>query len=62
MIKPHALQPGDTIAIVSPSAGIASLVPRRFRRGLDYLEGMGYRVKVMPHALGRRGHRAATYE
>lgn len=62
MTKPHALQPGDTIAIVSPSAGIASLVPRRFRRGLDYLEGMGYTVKVMPHALGRRGHRAGTYE
>ncbi len=62
MMKPRALQPGDTVAIVSPSAGIASLVPRRFQRGLAYLEKLGYRVKVMPHALGRVGHRAGTYE
>lgn len=62
MIKPRRLQPGDTIAIVSPSSGITSLVPRRFERGVAYLEKLGYRVKVMPHARERLAHRAGTYE
>lgn len=62
MIKPRRLQPGDTIAIVSPSSGIANLVPRRFERGVAYLEKLGYRVKVMPHARDRLAHRAGTYE
>lgn len=60
-MKPPALCPGATIAIVSPSAGIAGQVPRRFQRGLAALEALGYRPRVMPHALGSRGHRAASY-
>lgn len=62
MLKPKALRPGDTIAIVSPSSGIAHLVPRRFERGVAYLEKLGYRVKVMPHARENLAHRAGTYE
>jgi len=62
LIKPPALLPGDTIAVVSPSAGIASVTPRRFERGLQRLTEAGFQVKVMPHARTRHGHRAATYQ
>ncbi|HHT02365.1 MAG TPA: LD-carboxypeptidase [Firmicutes bacterium] len=62
MIKSPALKPGDTVAIVSPSAGIASVTPERFERGLTRLQAAGYQVKVMPHARTRCGHRAGSYQ
>jgi muramoyltetrapeptide carboxypeptidase len=50
MVKPAALRPGTTLAIVSPaSAAKAELV----QAGIDCLHGLGYRTKLMPHALDR---------
>jgi muramoyltetrapeptide carboxypeptidase len=50
MVKPAGLRPGATLAVVSPaSAAKAELV----QAGIDCLEGLGYRTKVMPHALDR---------
>ena len=49
-VKPGALRRGSTLAVVTPaSAAKAELV----RAGIDCLEGLGYRTKLMPHALDR---------
>jgi muramoyltetrapeptide carboxypeptidase len=50
MVKPAALRPGATVAVVSPaSAAKAELV----QAGIAALEGLGYRTVLMPHALDR---------
>ena len=54
-MKPPRVQPGDTVAIVSPSFGAAATWPHRYAPGKAYLESRGLRVKVMPHANGA-GH------
>ena len=42
--------PGATLAVVSPaSAAKAELV----QAGMECLQGLGYRTKLMPHALDR---------
>ena len=49
-MKAAPLRAGATLAVVSPaSAAKAELV----RAGMDRLEGLGYRVKLMAHALDR---------
>jgi muramoyltetrapeptide carboxypeptidase len=49
-VKPGALRPGATLAVVSPaSAAKLELV----QAGIERLEGLGYQTKLMPHALGR---------
>jgi len=50
MTKPAALKPGAALAVVSPaSAAKAELV----QAGIDCLHRLGYRTKLMPHALDR---------
>lgn len=51
MIKPSALKIGDTIGLVSPSSGIASLVPHRVESATRHLENLGFKVKISAHAL-----------
>ncbi|MGC4105192.1 MAG: LD-carboxypeptidase [Thermomicrobiales bacterium] len=61
-IKPRALQPGDTIGIVSPAwFGGESFVPRA-RNGIRRLEALGFKVIVAPHAFHNRGHASETAE
>jgi muramoyltetrapeptide carboxypeptidase len=55
VIKPPRVRPGDTVAIVSPSFAGAATWPHRTERGVAYLESLGLRVNVMPHA-NRAGH------
>ncbi len=56
-ITPPALRPADTVAIMSP----AGAVREEFVRGAeDMLLSKGYRVRVMPHALGRCGTYSGT--
>ncbi len=38
------LKPGDVIGIISPSAPISAFCPKRLKRGLKYLESMGYKI------------------
>ncbi len=62
MIRPPALQAGDTIAIVSPSSSIAAAFPRRARRGIAELHRLGFHVQVQEHALRTGEHTTAVIE
>jgi muramoyltetrapeptide carboxypeptidase len=57
---PRRLQPGDTVAIVSPSAPALGLFPHRLERGLAYLESLGLQVRVMPNATKVTGWTAGS--
>ena len=50
LVRPRALRPGATLAIVSPAS-----TPREERvlAGIAALEAAGYRTKLFPHALTR---------
>lgn len=59
-VHPSALQPGDTIRVISPSwFGGESFIPRAMR-GVKLLESLGYRVEIGEHAFGNRGHVSGT--
>ena len=51
-IKPKALKPGDTVAVVAPAATIER---EHLERGVNVLAAMGFRVKVSERALARSG-------
>ena len=52
IIRPRAISPGDMVAVVSTSWGGAGLLAERFHRGVEALASLGYKVRIMPHALG----------
>lgn len=60
LIKPKALEIGDTIGVVSPSAPLACLVPHRTKSGIKMLGELGFKVKVGKNALKVNGHTAGT--
>ena len=47
-VKPAALRAGSTLAVVSPASATK---PELVQAGLDALHELGYRTKLMPHAL-----------
>jgi muramoyltetrapeptide carboxypeptidase len=52
IIKPAALRPGDTVGVVA----LAAAVERdALEKGAAALSELGYRVKLSPHLLDRRG-------
>ena len=51
-IKPDALKPGDTVAIVASAAAIER---EHLERGVNVLASLGYRVKVSERVLARSG-------
>lgn len=53
LIKPKALKPGDTIAVISP-AGATAEPADAFESGIALLEAEGFRVKLMPHARDKK--------
>jgi muramoyltetrapeptide carboxypeptidase len=55
MLRPPRLRTGDTIGIISPSWGGAGAFPHRVERGVKYLDQLGFKVKVAPHALNQNG-------
>ena len=59
MIIPQPLQPGDTIAIVSPSSKVQA---EYIKGAIARLESWGYRVVVGTHAYGEYGNFAGTPE
>ena len=60
VVRAPALQPGDTVGIVSPSwFGGEPFLPR-LRRGIASLEAAGFRAKVADHALNSLGHVSDT--
>jgi muramoyltetrapeptide carboxypeptidase len=52
LIKPHALKPGDTVAVVASAAAIERA---HLERGVNVLASMGFRVKVSERVLARAG-------
>lgn len=66
--KPRALRAGAHLRVLSLSAPIAALCPRRFERGCDYLRQLGFQVSLAPttterwqHMAGRPEHRARDF-
>lgn len=53
LIKPRHLKPNATIGIVSPAS--PQREPARLTRGIQYLESLGYRVKLGSNALKSHG-------
>lgn len=62
LILPRRLCPGDTIGIVSPSAGLAGLFPHRVEQGVRMLEKMGFRVIFSEHARDCDGWASSSPE
>lgn len=54
---PRPLKPGDKIAICSPAGRIKENI---VHDAADVLRAEGYRVEIMPHALGRYGNFSGT--
>ena len=57
-LLPPALNPGDTIGLVSPSA--ATDEPLDLQLAQEAMEALGLKVKVGPHLGARRGHLAGS--
>ena len=57
IIFPAPLKAGDLIAIVSPAGPIDA---QKVYDAQKVLEGEGFRVRIMPHALGKHGNYAGT--
>lgn len=52
MQKPKRLNPGDTVAVVSPSSALASVFPHIYEEGVKHLQNaLSLNVKVMPNTL-----------
>ncbi len=62
LIKPNKLEIGDTIAVISPSAGLAALAPHRLDNAIKFLKGQGYRIKEYPTTRKNNGWEAAPAE
>lgn len=45
LTKPEKLKKGDTIGIISPSAGLVAIFPHRLDNAIKFLESEGYKVK-----------------
>lgn len=61
-VRPSRVRPGDTVAVVSPSAGSAGLYPHRVERARAYLESIGLKVRLMPNATSVDGWVSAAAE
>lgn len=57
VIKPRALKPGDTLAVVSPASPIE---PEKLQAGLGVIESWGYRTQLLPNALKRSEYLAGS--
>lgn len=57
-LLPVALDPGDTVALVSPSSAMDEVFDLQLAR--EVLEALGLKVKPGAHLASRRGHLAGT--
>ncbi len=58
LLRPRRLQPGDTLALVAPSAAIYEREPHRM--AVETLLALGFKVREAPHLRARRGQFAGT--
>lgn len=61
-VKPPALRPGDTIAVIAPSWCGPGTFPHRVERGVAALTDLGYHVAIAPHAFEQHGWVSGTPE
>jgi muramoyltetrapeptide carboxypeptidase len=61
-VRPPRLREGDIVGIISPSWGGGAAHPHRVERGVDYLESLGFRVRIAPHAMNSAGNVSDTAE
>ncbi len=59
-VKPKALTHGDVIGLISPSSAPTS--QEKIDKGAEYLEGLGYRIKLGKNIRAVRGFLAGTDE
>jgi muramoyltetrapeptide carboxypeptidase len=57
-LKPQRLRKGDCIGIISPASTPSS--QEKIDKGVQYLERLGYRVRVGTHAMAQYGYLAGT--
>lgn len=57
-LLPVPLNPGDTVALVSPSSATAD--PFDLQLAQEAMQALGLKVKLGPHLASRRGHLAGT--
>lgn len=60
LIKPKKLEPGDTVCIITPSAGIACIFPHRVENATKMFQKLGYKVVFSKHAMEMDGYVSAT--
>ncbi len=53
---------GDTVRIISPSAGLLPFVPERLARATKVLESIGLHVQIAEHAAKNTGYVSASIE
>jgi muramoyltetrapeptide carboxypeptidase len=58
VIKPPRLRKGDLIALISPASAPSS--HEKIEKGVQYLESLGYRVRVGKHVMAQHGYLAGT--
>jgi muramoyltetrapeptide carboxypeptidase len=61
-VKPPRLWEGNTVGVISPSWGGGAAYPHRVERGAGYLESLGFRVRIAPHAMNSAGYVSDTPE
>lgn len=57
LVRPFRLQPGMTVAVVSPSSAIRS---DNYSAGLQHIKDLGYEVLEAPHLFDKHGYLAGT--
>lgn len=62
LVIPPRLRQGETVGLVSPSAGVAAHAPHRIERAVDALARLGYKTKIAPHAMQSSGYVSASAE
>ena len=55
MLNPKKLKKGDTVAVVTPSAGAPDSFPHIYEKGIGNLKKLGFKIKEMPNA--RKPHK-----
>ena len=59
---PKKLNKGDTIGIVSPSAGLGSIFPHRIEQAEKNLTKLGFKIKYAKNSLKNNGYISASAE
>ncbi len=59
LIKPERLKKGDTIALISPSAGLPFIFPHRLDNAIKFLKSEGYKIKEFSATRRNNGWESA---